>query len=267
MLILRLFVTVALSSYAAVVAYVSVFQRSFLYQPDTERVAPAAAGLRGFEEELVSTPDGARLVTWWSPPQPGRPVMVYFHGNGGNISYRAARAQFFQAEGCGVLMVEYRGYGGSTGVPSETTLTADARQMLDRLAARGYPAKRLVLFGESLGSGLAVTLAAERPVAALILDSPYTALVDIAAERMPYLPVRLMMLDRFDSLSKIAKVHARLLVIHGDQDEVIPFEMGERLYAAANGPKSFVRLKGASHVTPLNDISKQAILRLVRSLT
>lgn len=199
-------------------------------------------------------------------PKPGHPVIVYFHGNGGNVSYRAARAQFFQAEGCGALMVEYRGYGGSTGEPSETNFMADARLMLDRLAAHGYPARRLVLFGESLGSGIAVALAAERPVAGLILDSPYTALVEVAAKRMPFLPVRLLMLDRFDSLSKIGKVRAPLLVIHGDADDGVPFEMGQKLYAAAPGPKSFVRLKGAGHVSPLNEITKPAIQRLLASL-
>jgi len=253
-------------AYAAFLTYVTFTQRSMLFRPDTEHVDPKAAGLTGVVEELVETPDGAKLVTWWTPPEPGRPVIVYFHGNGGNISYRAARVAYFQRHGCGVLMVEYRGYGGSTGTPSEHALKADARLMLDRLAAKGYPSDRLILFGESLGSGIAVELASQRPVAALILDSPYTALVDVAAERLPLIPVRLLMWDRFLSLPKIASVHAPLLIIHGDADDVVPFAMGERMFAAANDPKSFVRLRGASHVTPLNDLSKSAIEKLLRSI-
>jgi len=266
-MILRIVASVLFLSYLGVAAYVTLNQRAMLYLPDRERVDPKSVGLNGFAEELVDTPDGVRIVTWWAPPKPGHPVMVYFHGNGGNISYRWPRAELFQREGCGVLMVEYRGFGGSTGSPSEQALLADGRLMLDRLEERGISSTRVILFGESLGTGIAVTLAAERPVAAVILDSPFTALVDVAAAHFPWLPVRLLMWDRFDSLAKISRVHARLLIIHGEADGVVPFAMGERLFAAANEPKTFLRLKGADHVTPLNDKSKAAIEKLLRELS
>lgn len=265
-MLLRIPAVAAVAAYAGVAGYMGAYQRSFIYQPDTERVSPETFRPSGFTEEVVVTPDGAKLVSWWMPPKPGRPVMVYFHGNGGNISYRASRAALFKAEGCGALLVGYRGYGGSTGEPSEAALMADARMMLDRLAARGIPSSRLVLFGESLGTGIAVALASERPVAAVILDSPYTTLADVAALRMPYLPVHLLMLDRYDSLATIGRVHAPLLVIHGDQDDVVPFEMGERLFAAANEPKSLVRIPGGGHVSDLNEQSMPAIRKLLQSL-
>ena len=244
---------VLVSAWLAVVVYLYANQRRMLFLPDSERISPQQARLSGVSEEVIPTPDGEQLVAWWAPPQPGKPVILYFHGNGGNLASRAGRMQLFQQAGFGALMLADRGYSGSTGTPSETALVADAMLAFDRLVTRGVPAGRIVVFGESLGTGLAVQVAAGRAAGGLILDSPYTSLVDVAASRLPWIPVRWLMSDRFDSFSAIGTVRAPLLVIHGDQDEVVPYELGARLFAAANEPKRMLTLPGAGHVTPLRD--------------
>jgi uncharacterized protein len=250
----------------AVVGYLYANQRRMLFQPDRERVAPSQARLTGVTEEVISTPDGERLIAWWSPPKPGKPTILYFHGNGGNLAGRAGRLQLFQEAGYGGLMLADRGYSGSTGEPSETALIADAKLAFDRLVARGIAAEQIILFGESLGSGLAVQVAANRPARALILDSPYTSIVEIAAARIPWVPVRWLMADPFDSMAHIGKVRAPMLVIHGDRDDIVPYALGKKLFDAAHEPKRLLTLKGAGHVTPLRDVPWSTVKGFIEGL-
>ena len=165
-------------------------------------------------------------------------MVAYFHGNGGNIGYRKDRmARFAEAE-LGVLLLEYRGYGGNPGAPSEVGLYADAAGALDFLSRHeGIPTTRLVIYGESLGSGVAVHMAAGQEIAALILEAAFTRLADAAAYHYPYVPVSLLLRDRFDSLSAIGRVRAPILLLHGERDRVVPIRFGHALFAAAPEPK------------------------------
>jgi hypothetical protein len=174
---------------------------------------------------------------------------VYFHGNGGSLFNRRFRARALLEDGRGLLMVSYRGYSGSTGSPSEAGLHQDARAAYDWVTG-GYEPGRLVLYGESLGSGVAVRLAAERPVGGIVLDAPYTATADIARSLYWWLPVDLLMRDPFRSIDHVGRLAAPLLVLHGERDRLVPIAMGERLFAAAPEPKRFVRLPGG-HETNL----------------
>jgi uncharacterized protein len=241
-------------------------QRRLLFQPDPERVAPVRTGLMGVREEVIATPDGERLIAWWSPPAAGKPVFLYFHGNGGNLTARAGRLKLFQQAGFGGLMLSARGYGGSSGHPSESALVADAKLAFDWLVSHGVAADQIIVFGESLGTGLAVQVAAERPARALILDSPYTSLVDVAAGKFPWIPVRWLMTDQMDSMAVIGKVRAPLLVIHGDQDDLVPYVLGAKLFAAANEPKRLLTLPGVGHVAPLKDGAWTTVLAFVGGL-
>lgn len=241
------------AAWLAVVLIVYWKQRSLTYFPDPTRVAPASEGLTGVTEDTLKTPDGETLVAWWTPPAEGKPVVLYFHGNGGNIAIRSGRISLFQQAGFGVYMLSDRGYSGSTGTPNEPALVADAKLAYDTLVKRGVAPGKIVVFGESLGSGLAVQVAASRHVGGIVLDSPYTALPDVGARTYPWLPVHLLMSDRFDSLSVIKNVHAPLLIIHGDADSVVPYDLGLKLFEAANEPKKHLRLPGKGHVMPLRD--------------
>lgn len=239
-------VLLALAGYAGVLALMYVAQRSLMYFPDPARRAPAEAGLPQAEEVTFAAADGETLVAWHVPPRDGKPVVIYFQGNGGGLDLRANRFRNLVADGTGLLALCYRGYGGSTGRPSEAGLILDAQAAYGFAAAR-YPPERLVLWGESLGTGVAVALAAERPVARVLLESPYTSAADIAAAVYPFAPVRLLMKDQFRSDARIGRVTAPVLVLHGALDRIIPIRFGERLFELIRSPKRFVRLPEAEH--------------------
>ena len=224
--------------YLLVVGGLYLGQRSLLYVPDRTRPQLGALAELGVREVTLTTADGLSLLSWYRPPPDGAPMLVYFHGTGGHLGDRANRMTRFAQEGLGVLMLEYRGYGANPGSPSEKGLYADADAGLDFLSRHeGIAASRLVLYGESLGSAVAVHEAAARKIAALILEAAFTQLTDPAAYRYPFVPVSLLLRDRFDSLSAIAAVKAPLLVLHGEHDSVVPIRFGRALFAAANEPK------------------------------
>ncbi|MFZ5672155.1 MAG: alpha/beta hydrolase [Pseudomonadota bacterium] len=245
--ILRLVAIAAILLYLAAALFMYASQRSYQYFPAHRGSSAAALGLEGVADLRLVTEDAQTLQVWYAAPKPGRPVILYLHGNGGEIADRSERFAAYQRGNFGVLFVSYRGYGASTGKPSETGLVKDARAAYDWLIAQGVNSEAIMLVGESLGSGVAVQLAAERRVGAVALEAPYYSAADIAASLYWWLPVHWLMKDRFDSFAYIGKVHAPLLVIHGDEDHVIPIGEGRKLFAKANEPKQMVVVPGATH--------------------
>jgi hypothetical protein len=246
MALLKWTLIVLLVGYAGAVALLYVIQRALMYFPDIERISPAAAGLPDAEDALLVTADGERVVVWHLPPRGDRPVVLYLHGNGGHLGHRAERFRALTADGTGLVAVDYRGYGGSTGHPSETGLVIDAEAAYAFAAAR-YPVDRIAAWGESLGTGVAVALTAERPIRRLVLEAPFTSAVDLAARQYPFVPVRWLMKDQFRSDLRIGKVTARILVLHGARDQIVPIQYGERLFALAHEPKRFLRFSEGEH--------------------
>ena len=235
------------AGYLGMLALLYFAQRALLYLPSRSVADPAAFGLSP-EIRLIKTRDGETLRAWWFAPSAGRPVILYFHGNGGGLDGPHERFKRFLASGDGVLAVEYRGYPGSSGKPTEAGLILDGEAGYAEALSLGADPKRLVVFGESLGSGVAVALAATHPVGALVLDSPFTSTVDVAADRYWMFPVRTLMRDTFHSDERIADVHAPLLIVHGTADWTVPVRFGERLFALANEPKRFILVPGAGHL-------------------
>jgi fermentation-respiration switch protein FrsA (DUF1100 family) len=246
MAIIKWIFILAATGYVALTAVMFFGQRALMYFPDSLRVAPDAAGLPQAEEVVLDTADGEKIVAWHVPPRAGRPVALYFHGNGGTLAARVDRFRRIVAAGVGLLAIDYRGYGGSTGAPSEAGLIADARAAYDYAAVR-YGA-RIAVWGESLGTGVAVALAAEKPVTHVILDAPYSSAVDVAADLYWFLPVRLLMKDQFRSDLRIANVKAPALILHGEADDTIPIRYGEKLFALIVGEKQFIRYPDGYHV-------------------
>jgi len=223
---------------------------SFVFFPDRNVPAPPP----GVEERWIDTDDGVRLHAWWAPPPPGGATLVWSHGNGGNIALREPVLLDLAARGLGVLAYDYRGYGRSAGRPSEEGVYRDARAAYDSERARGVPAERIVAFGESLGGAVSVRLATERPCAGVVLVSTFTSMRDVAQAH--YGPLAFLAGDRFDALARIGRLAVPLLVAHGDRDEIVPFALGERLFAAAPEPKRFLRVPGAYH----NDVFEHPAL-------
>lgn len=233
--------------YAAALSGLFLIQRDLQYFPSHRDPAPEAVGLAGVERITLATADGERLGLWWSPPGPGRPVILFLHGNAGEVADRADRLAFYRARGFGAAFLSYRGYGGSTGRPTEAGLVLDAEAALAFLRDKGVSSDRIALVGESLGTGVAVQLATRATVGAVVLEAPYTAAVDIAAQAYPWVPVRLLMRDQFRSRSRIARIGAPLLILHGERDQVVPFAHGRALFELAAEPKSFVSLGPVGH--------------------
>ena len=238
---------IAAAVYLAVTAALYFFQRSLIYFPDATYHSPSDAGLSGVEEVKLTTADGEQLIAWRALPAPGQPTLLYFHGNAGGLISRAERIVRFNKIGLGVFMPAYRGYSGSTGQPSEKALISDAITAYDYLRQQGVSPSDIIPYGESLGTGVAVQLASQKTVGALILDAPYTSLPAIGKRAYPFIPVETFMTDRFDSKRHIAKVDAPILIMHGTADNTIPIELGRALFEAAPGPKTFAAIEGAGH--------------------
>jgi len=199
----------------------------------------------GTEERTITTADGLRLHAWYAGAPGATATLVWSHGNGGNIAGRADVFLALAARGVAVLAYDYRGYGRSEGRPSEPGVYLDVEAAYDSLRARGVPARQIVAFGESLGGAVAIRLATARPCAGVAVVSTFTTLRD--AGRAHYGPLAVLAGNRFDSLACVRTLSLPMFVAHGDRDEVVPFVLGERLFAAAREPKRFFRAAGAHH--------------------
>lgn len=233
--------------YCAGLVVLYVRQREMLFPiPPVGRTAPGAAGLGEAEEHVLTTSDGEKVIVWHVPAKPGRPVILFFPGNGDFLAGRIDRFKAMTADGTGLVALSYRGYAGSSGAPSEEGLLRDAAAAYAFTTAR-YAADQIVAWGFSLGTGVAVAIASEHPVGKLILEAPYSSTVDVAASAFRFVPVRLLMRDQFRSDERIARVTVPLLVMHGTDDLAIPIVFGERLFGLAHQPKQFVRFAGGGH--------------------
>jgi len=253
-----------LATIAGVLFLTAVYygQRHLIYFPSRDVPPPSAVGLSGVEEARFTADEGVPLHGWFRAASGASRdlALLVCHGNGGNVAHRAHLLASLPPAGIDVLVFDYRGYGLSGDTPpSEDGLYRDGRAALAWLLARTQrPAQRVVLYGESLGAAVAVELARGAAPRALVLQSPFTSLADAAAANYPWLPVRLLLRDRYDSLAKVASLRVPLLILHGTRDSIIPIEQGRKLVTAAAGPARLVAVEGVDH----NDIWANPAARL-----
>jgi fermentation-respiration switch protein FrsA (DUF1100 family) len=260
MTVLKWLAVLASLGYLAGLVALFLAQRSFIFPiPQTVRTAPETAGLGAAEEHLLTTADGEKVIAWHVPAKPGHAVVIYFPGNGDFLAGLVGRFRDITADGTGLVALSYRGYAGSSGHPSEQGLLADAAAAYAFASAR-YGADRIVVWGFSLGSGMAVALAADQPIAKLVLEAPYTSIMELAGAAFPFLPVRWLVRDPFRSDQRIARVTAPLLIMHGARDSTISINLGERLFALAHEPKQFVRFPEGGH----NDLGDYGAIETAR---
>jgi uncharacterized protein len=250
MKLLRRFAMLVAIAYAAICGIMFFTQRSMQYRPDPSPMNPASVSLPNAVQEALVTNDGERIVTWWIAPRDEKqPVFLYLHGNGANLHARAERFARITKNGAGLLAVSWRGYGGSTGTPTEGGLRIDARATYDALTKnKGVLSNRIVLFGESLGTTIATLLAAEVPIAALALDSSFDSARDVAERAYPWLPVRWLLLDQYRADLAAPKVQAPVQQFHCTQDPVTPLASALILHARFAKAASIYKIDGACHV-------------------
>lgn len=266
---LKRFAVMLIALYALVALTAWAGQGYLIYAPDPRRVEPATIGLAGVEERWLDVAGGVRVVAWHGRARPGQPTLLYFHGNGANLAVRAERIRRFMGQGWGVYIMSYRGYSGSGGVPSEEANHADARRAYSDLLSLGVAPADVVLYGESLGTGVATRLAIDVPAKGLILDSPFTSIVDIGESRYPFLPVDLLLTERYETIRLIGGLRMPLLVVHGEADSIVPVEMGRRVFAAATlaaEPRRLVTLPRAGHSNHMRHGSFEAIVAFMQAL-
>ena len=238
--------------YLGVCGYMFLNQASFLYFPERSYDAsPAALGM-SFEEVRLKAADGVSIAGWWVPAERALGAMVIAHGNGGNMSHRLDKVRLFHEMGFAVLIFDYRGYGASEGKPTEVGTYADMAAAVDHvLTVRRVPASRLALYGESLGGAVAVEEATRRTPAALVLDSTFTSVPAMASHYYPWLPARLLLRFRYDSLSKVPRLKCPVLILHSPEDDIVPYAMGRQLFGASPEPKRFADLVGGHNTVGL----------------
>ncbi|CAN5331617.1 hypothetical protein BH09PSE4_BH09PSE4_06440 [soil metagenome] len=224
----------ALLLYLAVLAALYWNQRSFIYPAPANHSAAATPAERGAIDVRIATEDGLDLRAIYRPAPPGRPTVIFFHGNGDSLAGSQEATRGIASAGYGVLLPEYRGYGGNRGSPSEEGLYRDGRAALRWLASQGVRPEQTVLIGNSLGSGVATEMALQRRVGGLILISGFTSLADVVGLHLPFVPARWLVKDRYDNLGKIPKVACPILILHGTSDTVIPVRLGKELAGAAS---------------------------------
>lgn len=231
-----LWLGLAVAGVALLLGLVTMMQRRLIYFPDRSTPPPAAEVLPGARDVTLHTEDGLELTAWLVPSAEERDTglaVMYLPGNGGNRSGRAPTADLLAERGFTVLLVDYRGYGGNPGRPSETGLAADGLAAHDWLVDEGYPSHRQIYVGESLGTGVAAALATQRPPAGVLLRSPFTELADVGRSHYPWLPVGLVLRDRFPVLDHVRGLDVPVTVVRGTADTIVPTEQSQTVAAAA----------------------------------
>jgi fermentation-respiration switch protein FrsA (DUF1100 family) len=255
---LFIIVSLVLGIYLALVIGLYFFQRQIIYNPSESMPSPMEAGVPEMQELKVTSLDGNLLKFWYRPSYNNQPTIIFFHGNAGNLSDRSFKIKPYLDEGFGVLLVAYRGYGKNLGNPSEIGLYYDARAQLNYLKNLGVYPKDWILYGESLGTGVAVHMAFEMatnnkggeildPAAGLVLEAPFSSMPEIAQDHYPFIPARFMIWDQFNSISKISQIDIPVFIVHGQEDKVISFEHGKKLFQSANQPKQAKWIPLAGH--------------------
>jgi fermentation-respiration switch protein FrsA (DUF1100 family) len=239
--------TLSLVIYLGACAALFFAQESLLFKPDSQ-VTDKNAIFPEATEYRIPVTDTLSLQAWFRPPRHADAItVVMLHGNAGNLSTRKRHIDNFRDTERGFLIFSWRGYGNNPGKPSETGLYADAQAVIDWLNQQGIPDSSIVLYGESLGSGVAIEMAAHRQLKGVILGAPYTSIIDMAKRDYPWMPIELLLKHPFDSLSKLPQVTEPLAILHSRDDRVIPFELGKELVEQAQAPKRFYDFTDRGH--------------------
>lgn len=233
-----------------------LIQRNILYRPDANKPQIPARYADTIKTVTITTDDGLQLMSWYTKARSNQPTIIYFHGNAGTIADRLPNLIPFLNLGYGLLLLSYRGYADNPGNPTEQGVYQDARAAFKFLHQQNINNKDIIIFGESLGTGVAIQMANEYPTNYIILQSPYTSITAIAQKRFPLFPIKLMLKDQFKSIDKLTHLTQKLIIIHGLQDNTIPFEHGQKIFEQYPGKKEILLIPTAGH----NDVLSYSVI-------
>ncbi len=245
---IKTFIIYAICFYLVIILIMFIFQRSLLYLPSKGKIDKSYYAETELKKIEFITSDGLLLKSLFKrPSSKEKSIIMVFHGNAGHIGHRVEKFIPFLEEGHGLFLVEYRGYGENSGKPSESGFYKDGQAAINFLSEQNIPKNKTILYGESLGCGLAVKFSTQDTFEATILEAPYTSIADVASRHYWYLPTKLLVLDRFDILSIVKKIKSPLLVIHGEKDDVISINFGKKVFKSAPEPKKAIFVSDAGH--------------------
>ena len=252
--------------YFSILIFLFFFQRNILFVPDRSTPSITETNVSEISEVKIETKDGLSLLSWFYRGKLEKPLIIYFQGNAGNISDRDYKARFLIDNDYSVLLLGYRGYGGNKGQPSEEGLRKDGEAALEFATREGFQVSDIILYGESLGTGVVVDLGTRAMFKGIVLEAPYTSIEALAKKRYWFIPVTYLLKDKFDSISKVSQLTSPTLVLHGDSDKVINVDCGKQLYDAIPQPKNFTAFSGGGHSNLFDFGAGNEIISFIDSL-
>jgi len=256
----------AVAVYCGLVFLLYIFQRNLLYHPSTKNPKPADYSISEMSLVEIITSDGLKLDAWFKPAEEGKQTILYLHGNAGHLGHRSIKVKKYLDAGFGLLLLGYRGYGGNSGKPSEKKLYIDGRAALHFLIKYQVPLSKTIIYGESLGTGVAVEIARNLQINCLVLEAPFSSMTDVATHHFFYLPTRFLLKDHYNSIGKINEIIAPIFFVHGEMDTVVPWEFGKRLYDAAPQPKELLLIENANHNNLYEFGASNAIIKFIERI-
>jgi len=256
----------AVAVYCGLVLLLYIFQRNLLYHPSTKNSKPADYGISEMALVEIITSDGLKLDAWFKEAEEGKQTILYLHGNAGHLGHRSIKVKNYLDAGFGLLLLGYRGYGGNSGKPSEKKLYIDGRAALSFLIKYQVPLSNTIIYGESLGTGVAVEIARNLRINCLVLEAPFSSMTDVATHHFFYLPTRFLLKDHYNSIGKINEITAPIFFVHGEMDTVVPWKFGKRLYDVAPQPKELLLIENANHNNLYEFGASNAIIKFIERI-
>ena len=238
MKMLKYFIFLSLIFYLLILLFMYIFQRTFMYHPNVKNTDPTTVQFK-YKEVYIESEKDIKLKSWYSYLNPNKKTILFFHGNAGELGARTYKLNKFNDLDLNFLIISWRGFSGNNGKPTEQGLYKDAQKAVEWLEKKGINKKDIILYGESLGTGIAVELATKNEYSGIILESPYTSMIDMGKRFYPFLPISVLQKDKYNSLKKLSMIKSPILVLHGKSDTLVPFYMGKKIYDAANEPKYY----------------------------
>jgi len=252
--------------YILLLVFIFFYQRKLLYYPNVNRYIESENLIPRIEKVNIFTSDGYNLLGWYHKKNISKKTILFLHGNAGSLENRIYKLNYFEEFDVNFLIIAWRGFSGNLGKPHEQGLYEDAKSAVNWLQSEGIKEEKIILYGESLGTAVAIEIAQNKKFAGIILESPFTSMVEVGKKYYPIFPIKLLLKDKYESINKIKNISSPIMIMHGMQDKIIPFEMGQKIYNYANSPKFNYFSKYDDHMMDYNKLLVDKIKLFIQGL-